>query len=79
MARASMLHQPGADVLMAEVDGEPVAAMLLFYFAGRAYYLYGMSTSAHRDKMPNHLLQWEAISDRQAPWMHRVRSVGRAG
>ena len=46
---------------MAEVESEPVAALLLFYFAARAYYLYGMSTAAHRDKMPNHLLQWEAI------------------
>jgi len=43
------------------VDGQPVAAIFLFYFAGRAYYLYGMSRDAQREKMPNHLLQWEAM------------------
>ncbi len=38
-----------------------MAALFLFRFAGRAYYLYGMSRPVHREKMPNHLLQWEAI------------------
>ena len=47
--------------LIAELDGEAVAAVYLFYFAGRAYYLYGMSRDAHRDKMPNYLLQFEAM------------------
>ena len=47
--------------LIAELDGEVVAAVYLFYFAGRAYYLYGMSRDAHRDKMPNYLLQFEAM------------------
>ena len=53
--------QPSAEALIAEVEGEPVAAIFVFYFAGRAYYLYGMSRAEHREKMPNHLLQWEAI------------------
>lgn len=53
--------QPCAEALVAEVEGEPVAAIFLFYYARRAYYLYGMSRAAHREKMPNHLLQWEAI------------------
>jgi lipid II:glycine glycyltransferase (peptidoglycan interpeptide bridge formation enzyme) len=52
---------PWAEPLIAEVAGEPVAAIFVFYFAGRAYYLYGMSGEAHREKMPNYLLQWEAI------------------
>jgi lipid II:glycine glycyltransferase (peptidoglycan interpeptide bridge formation enzyme) len=54
-------EEPSAEPLIAEVQGEAVAAILVFYFAGRAYYLYGMSRQAHREKMPNHLLQWEAI------------------
>jgi peptidoglycan pentaglycine glycine transferase (the first glycine) len=52
---------PTCEPLIAEVDGEPVAAIFVFYFAGRAYYIYGMSREAHREKMPNYLLQWEAI------------------
>lgn len=53
--------EPSATALIAEVKGEPVAALFLFHFSRRAYYLYGMSRQVHREKMPNHLLQWEAI------------------
>lgn len=47
--------------LLALVDGEIVAGLVLFVFAGKAWYLQGMSRPLHRDKMPNYLLQWEAI------------------
>ena len=50
-----------AEPLIAEVENEPVAALLLFTYAGRAWYLYGMSRDTHREKMPNYLLQWEAM------------------
>ncbi len=53
--------EPSAEPLIAEVNGEPVAALFLFRFAGRAYYVYGMSREVHREKMPNYLLQWEAM------------------
>jgi len=55
------LSRPCAEPLIAEVEKEPVAAIFIFYFAGRAYYIYGMSREAHREKMPNYLLQWEAM------------------
>jgi peptidoglycan pentaglycine glycine transferase (the first glycine) len=47
--------------LIAEVDNEFVAAIFLFMFGEKAYYVYGMSRNAHREKMPTYLLQWEAI------------------
>ncbi len=50
-----------ATPLLAEVDGEVVAGLMLFHFGGHSWYLYGMSSSQHREKMPNYLLQWEAI------------------
>ena len=50
-----------AQPLIAEVAGEAVAMVIVFRLAGRAWYMYGASRSAHRDKMPNHLLQWEAM------------------
>ena len=53
--------QPSAVPLIAEVNGEPVAAIFLFMFAKRAYYVYGMSRNLHREKMPTYLLQWEAM------------------
>ncbi len=58
---AGQAEGPGCVPLIAEVGNQSVAALFLFWFAGRAYYLYGMSSTAHREKMPNHLLQWEAI------------------
>ena len=57
---------PFAEPLIAEVDNEPVAAIFVFYFAGRAYYVYGMSRSVHREKMPAYLLQWEAFRKAKA-------------
>jgi lipid II:glycine glycyltransferase (peptidoglycan interpeptide bridge formation enzyme) len=47
--------------LIAELDGEILAAVMIFHFGGRAWYLYGMSRDLHREKMPNYLLQWEAM------------------
>ena len=52
---------PSAEPLIAEVNHEPVAAIFVFYFAGGAYYVYGMSRNAHREKMATYLLQWQAI------------------
>ena len=61
-------QQPFSEPLIAEVDGQPVAAISLFYFAGQAIYLFGMSRETHREKMPNYLLQWEA--------MRRAKALG---
>ena len=52
---------PAVEPLIAEVEGDPVAAVMIFRFARKAWYLYGMSTTKHRDLMPNYLLQWEAM------------------
>lgn len=50
-----------AEVSEGDSPPEVVAGLILFHFAGRAWYLHGMSRQAHREKMPNYLLQWEAI------------------
>lgn len=59
-------NEPTCEPLIAEVSHEPVAAIFVFYFAGRAYYVYGMSRDRHREKMPTYLLQWEAIKRAKA-------------
>jgi lipid II:glycine glycyltransferase (peptidoglycan interpeptide bridge formation enzyme) len=53
--------EPTCQPLIAEVDGDPVAAVMIFAFAKRAYYMHGMSRAVHRNKMPTYLLQWEAM------------------
>jgi lipid II:glycine glycyltransferase (peptidoglycan interpeptide bridge formation enzyme) len=62
----SSLRSPFTEPLIAEVNHEPVAAIFVFYFARRAYYVYGMSRHAHREKMPTYLLQWEAMKRAKA-------------
>jgi len=57
----TFLHAGLAELLIAEIEDQIVAGLFLFVFARKAWYLYGMSSQAHREKMPNHLLQWEAI------------------
>lgn len=50
-----------AEPLIAEVQGQPVGAVVIFRFGQRAWYMHGMSLDEHREKMFNHRLQWEAI------------------
>lgn len=47
--------------LIAELDNQPLAAMILVISAHRASYLYGASSNEHRNAMPVYALQWEAI------------------
>ncbi len=58
--------EPAVVPLIAEVDGEPIAGLFLFIFAGRGYYVYGMSREKHREKMPTYLLQWAAMRHAKA-------------
>ncbi len=57
----NVFSTPFTEPLIAEVDGKPVGAVSMFYFAKQAIYLVGMSRDEHREKMPNYLLQWEAM------------------
>ncbi len=50
-----------AQPLLAEYEGDPVAAVVLVRSGSRVIYMYGASTHKERKRMPNHLLQWEAI------------------
>jgi lipid II:glycine glycyltransferase (peptidoglycan interpeptide bridge formation enzyme) len=59
-------YLPSTEPLIAEVNAEPIAGLFVFYFARRAYYVYGMSRDAHRGKMPTYLLQWEAMKRAKA-------------
>jgi lipid II:glycine glycyltransferase (peptidoglycan interpeptide bridge formation enzyme) len=48
-------------LLVAEIDGMPLAAMFLVISGNRGSYLYGASTSANRNFMATYALQWEAM------------------
>lgn len=50
-----------AHLLIARYQNVPLAAIVLFRFKEMLYYPYGGSATIFREKMPNHLLHWEAI------------------
>jgi len=61
--RAYDLFRPRDEciLLTAEYQGEPISALMAFARGKRAWYLYGASGNAHRERMPAYLLQWEAM------------------
>jgi len=50
-----------AALLIAEYKGQPLAALIAFAWGRQAWYMYGASSNEERQRMPNHLLQWEAM------------------
>jgi peptidoglycan pentaglycine glycine transferase (the first glycine) len=50
-----------AVLLMAYFEDQPVAGIIVFAHGKTAWYMYGASTDAERNRMPTYLLQWEAI------------------
>jgi len=48
-------------LLIAYYNNVPLAAIMLFKFKEMLYYPYGGSSLLYREKMPNHLLHFEAI------------------
>ena len=48
-------------LLMAEYEGNIIAAVIPIIYGNKVWYLYGASSNEHRNVMPNYLLQWEQI------------------
>jgi lipid II:glycine glycyltransferase (peptidoglycan interpeptide bridge formation enzyme) len=69
------VHQPGyyetafelfppdqARWLLAEFQGQQLAAMAAFALGRKSWYMWGASSSLERQRMPNHALQWAGIA-----------------
>ncbi len=50
-----------AALLLADVEGETVAGLMVFALGQKAWYFYGASSNRHRSTMPTYALQWAAI------------------
>jgi lipid II:glycine glycyltransferase (peptidoglycan interpeptide bridge formation enzyme) len=61
--RAVELFEPQGRVhlFVACYEGRPLAMLLAYAFNRQSWYMYGASSNAHRDLMPNHQLQWCAM------------------
>ena len=58
----SRFHSKGqCELLLAEFEREPVAALMVLARGRRAWYFYGASSELHREMMPTYLIQWEAM------------------
>jgi peptidoglycan pentaglycine glycine transferase (the first glycine) len=51
-----------AILLLAEHEGSLLGGIVVVAFGGGATYLYGASSSHHRNLMPTYLLQWEGMA-----------------
>ena len=49
------------ELFLATYEEQPLGGIMVFCLGPRAWYFYGGSSNEHRDRMPNYLLQWEAI------------------
>lgn len=57
-----LFHPRGqCELLLAEYEQTPLAALMVFANGQRAWYFYGASVAAYREYMPTYLLQWEAM------------------
>lgn len=50
-----------AQLFIGEFEGKIVAGTLAFLTGEKTWYIYGASSNAHRNVMPNYLIQWEMI------------------
>lgn len=50
-----------AVLFVAYLADVPIAGTIGVYSGGKGWYLYGASSNAHRNVMPNYLLQWEMV------------------
>jgi peptidoglycan pentaglycine glycine transferase (the first glycine) len=76
-ARLLALYGSRARLLIAEYKGQPLAAALLVTQGRWCWYMYGASSNEHRDRMPNHLLQWTAFlwAKQQGCWFYNFRGI----
>jgi len=53
--------QGAVALFLANYGDTPLAAILAFAWGKKAWYMYGASCDEERQRMPNYLLQWEAM------------------
>lgn len=51
----------GVGLFIAEYEGTPLAAIMVFVHGTQAAYLYGASSDAERQRMPTYAVQWAAM------------------
>ena len=55
-----------AELLVAEYEGKPLAAVMVFISGNRAWYMYGASNNEERNKMPTYLISGKRCAGRKS-------------
>jgi len=55
------MAQDSVALFLAQYEGQTLAALMAFTWGKKAWYMYGASSDEERQRMPNYLLQWEAM------------------
>lgn len=66
------------EIYIASYQNKPLAGALVSYYDGVASYLYGGSSSEHREVMAPYALHWQIIKDAKARGMKKYDMLGRA-
>ncbi|MGC8787233.1 MAG: lipid II:glycine glycyltransferase FemX [Anaerolineae bacterium] len=53
--------QDAVALFLAQYEEKPLAAIMVFTWGKKAWYMYGASSDEERQRMPTYLLQWEAM------------------
>jgi lipid II:glycine glycyltransferase (peptidoglycan interpeptide bridge formation enzyme) len=64
-------------LLLAEYDRQAIAGTITVSLGRWSWYMFGASANEHRERMPNHLLQWSAIqwARSQGCWYYNFRGI----
>jgi lipid II:glycine glycyltransferase (peptidoglycan interpeptide bridge formation enzyme) len=57
----SLVPGDRARLIIASYEGQALAALLVCACGDKAWYMYGASSNAHRERMPAYALQWAAM------------------
>lgn len=57
----SLFESKMGELIIAQYEGKPLAALIVTYYDGLASYLYGASSNENRQVMASYAAQWQAI------------------
>ena len=66
-----------AALFLAEYEGEAISGIITVSMGHWSWYMFGASANEHRERMPNHLLQWNGIqwARSQGCWYYNFRGI----
>ncbi|MFA4857663.1 MAG: peptidoglycan bridge formation glycyltransferase FemA/FemB family protein [Candidatus Margulisiibacteriota bacterium] len=59
--KETVLEAGKGTIFFAHYNNQPVAAVVVFAFGRKVWYMYGASLTSFRNVMPNHALHWQVI------------------